>query len=49
MLKVTECASTRQVRGAVEHFYASNVAQNKLVATILHETEADDALLGAAG
>jgi DNA-binding transcriptional ArsR family regulator len=49
VLKVTECASTRQVRGAVEHFHASTVSRNKLVAAILLETEADDALLGVAG
>jgi DNA-binding transcriptional ArsR family regulator len=45
VLKVTECASTRQVRGSTEHFYASTVARNELVAAILRETEADDALL----
>jgi len=49
VLKVTECTSTRQVRGSTEHFYASNVSGNELVAAILRETEADDASLGAAG
>lgn len=42
---VIECTSTRQVRGSIEHFYASVVSQNKLVAAILLETEADDALI----
>ncbi len=41
-LQVTRCTSTHPVRGALEHFYASNVSDNELVATILSETEGDD-------
>jgi DNA-binding transcriptional ArsR family regulator len=41
-LQVTRCTRTQPVRGALEHFYASNVSDNELVATILVETEGDD-------
>lgn len=41
-LRVTRCTRTEQVRGALEHFYASNVSGNELVAAILGETEGDD-------
>lgn len=41
-LQVTRCTRTQPVRGAIEHFYASNVTDNELVATILVETEGDD-------
>lgn len=41
-LQVTHCARTQQVRGALEHFYASNVSGNELVEAILLETEGDD-------
>lgn len=41
-LRVTRCTRTQQVRGALEHFYASNVADNELVAAILSETDGDD-------
>jgi DNA-binding transcriptional ArsR family regulator len=41
-LQVTRCTRTQPVRGALEHFYASNVSDNDLVATILLETEGDD-------
>jgi DNA-binding transcriptional ArsR family regulator len=44
-LGVTQCTRTQQVRGALEHFYASNVGGNELVATILRETEGDDGAL----
>lgn len=41
-LDVTRCTRTQQARGALEHFYASNVAGNELVTAILLETEDDD-------
>jgi DNA-binding transcriptional ArsR family regulator len=41
-LQVTRCTRTQPVRGSLEHFYASNVSDNELVATILLETEGDD-------
>lgn len=41
-LQVTRCTRTQPVRGALEHFYASNVSDNELVSTILVETEGDD-------
>lgn len=41
-LNITRCTRTQQVRGAVEHFYASNVAGNELLEAILLKTEADD-------
>jgi DNA-binding transcriptional ArsR family regulator len=41
-LGVTRCTRTQQARGSLEHFYASNVAGNELVAAILLETEGDD-------
>jgi hypothetical protein len=41
-LEVTHCTRTQPVRGSLEHFYASNVSGNELVATILSETEGDD-------
>ena len=41
-LGVIRGTRTQQVRGAVEHFYASDVAGNELVETILIETEVDD-------
>lgn len=41
-LGVTSGTRTQQVRGALEHFYASNVAGNELVEAILLETEVDD-------
>jgi len=41
-LSVTRCTRTQQTRGAVEHFYASNVAGNELVAAILLDTEGED-------
>jgi DNA-binding transcriptional ArsR family regulator len=41
-LQVTRCTGTQQGRGALEHFYASNVASSELVANILLETEGDD-------
>jgi hypothetical protein len=42
---IVHCASTRRVRGSTEHFYASDVSDNKLVNTILSETEKDDSHL----
>jgi DNA-binding transcriptional ArsR family regulator len=44
-LQVTRCTRTQQVRGALEHFYASNVSDNELVEAILLETEGDDGIL----
>jgi DNA-binding transcriptional ArsR family regulator len=41
-LQVTRCTRTQPVRGAIEHFYASNVTDNELVSAILVETEGDD-------
>ena len=41
-LGITRGTRTQQVRGAVEHFYASNVSGNALVGAILLETRADD-------
>jgi hypothetical protein len=41
-LQVTRCTRTQPVRGAIEHFYASNVSDNELVAAILSETEGED-------
>lgn len=44
-LQVTRCTRTQQVRGSLEHFYASNVSANELVAAILLETEGEDSRL----
>jgi DNA-binding transcriptional ArsR family regulator len=44
-LQVTRCTRTQPVRGALEHFYASNVADNELVSAILVETEGEDSSL----
>lgn len=41
-LQVTRCTRTQPVRGALEHFYASNVSDNELVAAILLETADED-------
>lgn len=41
-LEVIRCSRTQQGRGALEHFYVSNVAGNELVADILLGTEGDD-------
>jgi DNA-binding transcriptional ArsR family regulator len=41
-LQVARCTRAEPVRGSLEHFYASNVSDNELVATILLETEGDD-------
>lgn len=41
-LQVTRATRTQQVRGSLEHFYASNVSDNELVAAILLETEGED-------
>ena len=41
-LGVTVETRTEQVRGSKQHFYTSNVADNKLVRKILAETKADD-------
>jgi DNA-binding transcriptional ArsR family regulator len=41
-LQVTRCTRTQPVRGSLEHFYASNVSDNELVAAILSETEGED-------
>jgi DNA-binding transcriptional ArsR family regulator len=41
-LEIISCTRAQQGRGALEHFYASNVAGNELVANILLETEGDD-------
>lgn len=41
-LGVTHGTRTQQVRGAIEHFYASDVAGNELVEAILLQTEVDD-------
>ncbi len=41
-LQVTRCTRTQPVRGALEHFYASNVSDNELVSAILLETENED-------
>jgi DNA-binding transcriptional ArsR family regulator len=41
-LEVTRCTRTEQARGALEHFYASNVSDNELVAAILVETAGED-------
>jgi DNA-binding transcriptional ArsR family regulator len=41
-LGVIHGTRTQQVRGAVEHFYASGVAGNELVEAILMQTEVDD-------
>jgi DNA-binding transcriptional ArsR family regulator len=41
-LGVTRGTRTQQVRGALEHFYVSNVSGNELVEAILLETEVDD-------
>jgi DNA-binding transcriptional ArsR family regulator len=44
-LRVTRCTRTQPVRGAIEHFYASNVCDNELVSAILVETENEDGAL----
>lgn len=44
-LQVTRCTRTQQVRGSLEHFYASNVSGNELVSAILVETEGEDGRL----
>ncbi len=41
-LEVISCTRTQQGRGALEHFYASNVAGSEIVGNILRETEGDD-------
>ena len=41
-LEVISCTRTQQGRGALEHFYVSNVGGNELVAAILSETEGED-------
>lgn len=46
---ITHCTRTSQVGGATQHFYASNVAGNGLVDTILAETEEDDGSLRSIG
>lgn len=46
-LGVVHGTRTQQVRGAIEHFYASNVAGSELVETILLETEMDDGVLSS--
>jgi DNA-binding transcriptional ArsR family regulator len=43
-LQVTRCTRTEPVRGSLEHFYASNVSDNELVAAILLETEGEDSV-----
>ncbi len=43
--EVVRETGTQQVRGATEHFYASNVSRNRLVEAILKLTEEDDSLL----
>jgi DNA-binding transcriptional ArsR family regulator len=43
-LGVIHGTRTQQVRGAVEHFYASDVAGNELAEAILRETAVDDRL-----
>jgi DNA-binding transcriptional ArsR family regulator len=43
--EVIRLSSTRQVRGSTQHFYASDVGKNKLVAAILGYTEKDDGFL----
>ena len=47
--EITRCTRTSQVRGSTQHFYASNVAGNELVDTILAETEEDDCSLWSIG
>jgi DNA-binding transcriptional ArsR family regulator len=42
---VIECVATRDTRGSTERLYASLVAENELVGTILRNTAADDARL----
>jgi DNA-binding transcriptional ArsR family regulator len=42
-LEVIRCTRTQQGRGALEHFYLSNVAGSELVEAMLSETRADDA------
>jgi DNA-binding transcriptional ArsR family regulator len=44
-LQVTRLSSTRHVRGSTQHFYASRVTKNELVAAILGETEKCDSFL----
>jgi DNA-binding transcriptional ArsR family regulator len=41
-LGVIHGTRTQQVRGAIEHFYTSNVAGNELAEAILRETAVDD-------
>lgn len=43
--KVIRLAYTRRVRGSTQSFYASRVAENKLVAGILRHTEKDDSFI----
>ncbi len=43
--KVIRCAKTRQVRGATEHIYVSNILDNELVGEILRCTQEDDSFL----
>jgi len=45
-LEVIGCTRTQQGRGALEHFYTSNVAGSDLVAAILTETAGEDGSLG---
>ena len=43
--RVTRLSTTRQVRGSTQHFYASEVAENRMVAAILGHTEKYDSFL----
>jgi DNA-binding transcriptional ArsR family regulator len=43
--RVTRLSTTRQVRGSTQHFYASEVAENRMVTAILAHTEKYDSFL----
>jgi len=43
--RVTRLSTTRQVRGSTQHFYASEVAENRMVIAILAHTEKYDSFL----
>jgi DNA-binding transcriptional ArsR family regulator len=46
-LGVIHGTRTQQVRGAIEHFYASDVSGNELAEAILLGTETDDGVLSS--
>jgi DNA-binding transcriptional ArsR family regulator len=46
--RAIDLVGEQQVRGAIEHFYVSEVADNPTVLKVLEETEAEDEIADAA-